>query len=129
MGIIYENGIVNGLINILLNEIENLENSCIYCFEQKSYTLYVKEEKGWEELSNTKFRNKIFYLQRNILKIFRSNNNIDELETDREYNIYNKRLKKICVEDFGIKIKTIRNELYRNTKINIQKLVMYDFTF
>ena len=125
--LVYENGIVDALINIIINELEYKE--CLFCFEQKSYTLYVKGEKEWFELSNDKFRKKIFYLQRKLLKKFREENNVDNLETDREHNIYNKRLMSICIENFGGKIKNIRNEIYRIRKQNINKLVKYDFEF
>jgi hypothetical protein len=121
--LVYENGIVDALINIIINELEYKE--CLFCFEQKSYTLYVKGEKEWFELSNDKFRNKIFYLQRKLLKKFREENNVDNLDTDREHNIYNKRLMSICIENFGGKIKNIRNEIYRIRKQNINKLVKY----
>jgi len=125
--LVYDNGIVDALINLIINDLEY--NECLYCFEQKSYTLYVKGVDKWYEISNNEFRNKIFYLQRKILKRFREENNIDDLDTDREHNMYNKRLMSICIENFGVKIKNIRNEIYRIRKQNINKLVKYDFEF
>ena len=44
-------------------------------------------------------------------------NKIDNLLTDREHNIYNKRLMSICVDGFGLKIRGIKNEIYRNMKM------------
>lgn len=129
MKLVYDNGIIEGLIELLNNELEQIESKPLYCFEQKSYALYVKGENGWEEISNEAFRNKVFYLQRKILKKFREENSIDKLDTDREHNIYNKRLMSICVDKLGVKIKNIKNDIYRINKQNINKIVKYDFEF
>ena len=129
MKLVYENGIIEGLIQLLSNELREIESKPLYCFEQKSYALYVKEVESWVEISNETFRNKIFYLQRKILKKFREENSIDNLETDREHNIYNKRLMSICVDKLGVKIKSIKNDIYRINKKNINKIVKYDFEF
>jgi hypothetical protein len=129
MKLVYENGIIEGLIQLLSNELREIESKPLYCFEQKSYALYVKEVESWVEISTETFRNKIFYLQRKILKKFREENSIDKLETDREHNIYNKRLMNICVDKLGVKIKNIKNDIYRINKQNINKIVKYDFEF
>ena len=127
--LVYENGIIEGLIQLLSEELKEIESKPLYCFEQKSYVLYVKGADGWMEISNEIFRNKVFYLQRKILKKFREENSIDNLETDREHNIYNKRLMSICVDKLGVKIKSIKNDIYRINKQNINKIVKYDFEF
>ena len=129
MNSIYENGIIEGLTQILIEKLDENESKCIYCFEQKSYTLYVKKEETWGILDNNDFQKNIFYLQRKILKKFREENSIDSLQTDRDHNIYNKRLQNICDINMKTKIKNIRNDLYRHIKVNIEKLVSYDFTF
>ena len=129
MDLVYNNGIIEGIIEIISDELEKTEMKPLYCFEQNSYTLYMKDENGWIEMSNEIFRNRIFYLQRKILIKFREENSIENLETDREHNIYNKRLMNICVTKFGVKIKNIKNEIYRTMKKNINKIVKYDFEF
>jgi len=129
MKLVYENGIIEGLIQLLSNELREIESKPLYCFEQKSYVLYVKGVDSWMEISNETFRSKIFYLQRKILKKFREENSIDKLDTDREHNIYNKRLMSICVDKLGVKIKNIKNDIYRINKQNINKIVKYDFEF
>jgi len=124
---VYDMGIVEGIINILESKMG--DEKPIMCFESRSYVLYVRDEKGWKQIKEEEFKKYILYIQREILKVFREKNPVDDLFTDREHNIYNKRLMSICIEKFIIKIKNIRNELYRKNKVNINKIVKYDFIF
>lgn len=126
---IYDMGIVDGSSNLLKRLLMKMDEKPLLCFERKSYTLYIKGEKGWEIMTDEKFQQCICFLQREILKIFRDNNPVEKLKTDRDHNIYNKRLMKICIENFSVKIKNIRNDLYRNMKININKIIKYDLIF
>ena len=126
---VFEVGIIDGLINIINNKLENMCEKPLMCFERKSYVLYVNNEEGWEKLSEEEFKKGICYLQREILKYFRMQNPMESIITDKEHNIYNKRLMSICVDNFSSKIKNIRNEIYRINKINIDKIIKYDFIF
>ena len=126
---VFEVGIIEALTNIINNKLENMDEKPLMCFERKSYVLYVNDENGWTKLSEEEFKKGVCYLQREILKFFRLQNPIESITTDKEHNIYNKRLMSICVDNFSSKIKNIRNEIYRMNKINIDKVIKYDFIF
>jgi hypothetical protein len=126
---IYDDGIEDGLIKIIEINMEKQEKKPFISFERKSYVLYSNGEKGWMEVKEDNFKSCILGLQKKALKQFRKLNPVDKLKTDREHIIYNKRLISICDVKFSNKIKNIKNELYRKNKININKLVKYDFIF
>jgi len=126
---IYEYGIIEGITKLLKENLNLMEEKPIICFEMKSYMVYVKCEEGWEKLESDEFKKNICYLQRKILTEFRNKNSIEKLKTDREHNIYNKRLRKICNSNFSIKINEIRNNIYRSTKVNINKIINYSFEY
>jgi hypothetical protein len=127
--VIFNEGIIEGIMNILNNSLKNEEEKPLMCFEEKSYVLYYKDIDGWKKLSDDEFKKGVCYLQREMLKYFRQQNPVDNLFTDKEYNTYNKRLMNICVSNFSSKIKNIRNEIYRHNKVSINKIVSYDFDF
>ena len=124
---VYELGIIEGIIHILDSKMT--EDKPIICFERKSFVLYVRDDMGWKKMSDSEFKKYILCIQRLVLKKFRLDNAMDSLLTDQQNNLYNKRLKRICIENLPIKIKNIKNELYRKNKINIDKIVKYDFVF
>ena len=126
---VYNDGIIEGIISILNEHLNKCEETPLMCFEEKSYVLYEKAEGGWRKLSDDEFKKGICYLQREILKYFRQENPVEELFTDKEHNIYNKRLMNICVSNFSSKIKNIRNDIYVHNKKSINKIVSYDFDF
>ena len=126
---IYDDGIEEGLLKILEMKLDKMDSKPFICFERKSYVLYCMGDNGWEELEEDEFKRYILGLQKKALKKFRKLNPVDKLETDRQHNIYNKRLMSICDAKFSKKIKNIKNELYRKNKMNINKLVKYDFVF
>ena len=127
--IIYEVGIIDGIIEIINQKLKQMNEKPLICFERKSYNLYVKDINGWVLMKDKDFKKYMCYFQKQILKLFRENNPITSLKSDKEHNMYNKRLMKICVENFSTKVKTIRNEIYRINKINIDKIIKYDFVF
>jgi len=126
---IYEHGILEGLTKILRDELKGMDEKPIMCFERKAYVLYVKTENGWSILESKEFKKNMCYLQRKILEKFREKNMIEQLKTDSGHNIYNKRLLKICNNNFAVKMNQINNSLYRNMKININKIINYTFEF
>lgn len=129
LDVVFNEGIIEGIVSILNNSLTNEEEKPLMCFEEKSYTLYYKTIDGWKKLSDDEFKRGVCYLQREMLKYFREQNPVDELYTDKEHNTYNKRLMNICVSNFSSKIKNIRNDIYRHNKVSINKIVSYDFDF
>ncbi len=127
--IVYNEGIIEGITSILNENLSKCEEKPLMCFEEKSYVLYEKTIDGWKKLKDDEFKKGVCYLQREILKQFRLLNPIEDLITDKQHNLYNKRLMNICVDNFSSKIKNIRNDVYVYNKKSINKLVSYDFDF
>lgn len=126
---VYKEGIIEGLAHILNEKLKDMNDVPLMCFERKSYELYVKDENKWEKIDDKEFKKYILSMQRKLLKLFRERNPVERLDTDEEHNTYNRRLRSICVDNFTRKIKNIKSEIYRKNKVNMNKLVKYDFVF
>ncbi len=115
---IFENGILNGIFNILKNNLPLEFDNPIKAFEHKAGSLFVFQEKKWNMLNTEDFKKLISKINKRIIIKFK-----DWTNEQREAN----QLQKYPYDDYvmmiftnNIKESEIKTKLYNYLKISIE---------
>ena len=131
--IIFKKDYVDGIVSILLNKINELENNVpLKGFNTKEGILYLycKSSKSWIQMSNEELNKTIKFFSKNILNQF----SIWESETKKTMRpddfseIYILNMKKILGGNFNTNNlnNLLKNRLYKNIKTNVKSICSYE---
>ena len=132
---IFQKDYVDGIVNIILNKIEELDNNIqlpLKGFSTKEGILYIylKSNNGWLHLTNEELNKTIKYFNKNILNEFRVWKN--EMQTKMNEDDYSEisilNMKKVLGGNFHNKNPNIliKNKLYKNIKTNVKSISSYE---
>ena len=132
---IFQKDYVDGIVNIILNKIEELDNNIqlpLKGFSTKEGILYIylKSNNGWLQLTNEELNKTIKYFNKNILNEFRVWKN--EMQTKMNEDDYSEicilNMKKVLGGNFHNKNPNIliKNKLYKNIKTNVKSISSYE---
>ena len=129
--IIFENNIIDGVVEIINNYLQRYEISPIKAFEQKDNTLYIFTENGWKVLTNDEYVSTISNIYKSIMTAFKywQDKNEKYLYTNDFSEKYVKYVKKIMGGDISIdrqRAKIHRN-LYKSIKLDLHNITEYEF--
>ena len=68
--IVFNEGIIEGIVSILNNSLINEEEKPLMCFEEKSYVLYYKTSDGWKKLNDEEFKRGCVLFTKGDVKVF-----------------------------------------------------------
>lgn len=132
LDIIFENSIVEGIVEIINNYLQRCECYPIKAFEQKDNTLYVYTENGWKLLTNDDYIVIISNIYKNIMTAFKiwQDKNESRLYTNEFSEKYVKYVKKIMGGDIPIERQRakIHRNLYKYIKSDLANTIEYEFT-
>ena len=120
LNFIFENGILNGIFNVLKNNLPLESDNPIRAFEHKGGTLFVFQNKKWNPLNNEDFKKLISKINRRVVIEFK-----EWTKEQREAN----QLQKYPYDDYvmmiftnNIKESEIKTKLYDYLKISIKSI-------
>lgn len=130
--IIFKKDYVDGIVNIILNKINILENNVpLKGFSTKENILYIylKSLKSWIQISNEELQKTIKYFSKNILNQF-SKWEIETKKTmkpDYFSEIYILNMKKVLGGNYDYKNlnNLVKSRLYKNIKTNVKNISTY----
>ena len=131
--LIFKNDYINGIIEIINNILIRNNNIPLKAFNQKENCLYFysKENKYWKILENDDFNKFIKYFSKNLLNIFAKWKLVTELKLSNEEfsEIYIKNMKKVIGGNFEKKNinQILHNKIYKLIKVDLKKIVTYEF--
>ena len=132
--IIFNSNFINGASEILQNIINQHKTSGfdlpLKSFDQKDNLIYVFKEK-WEILSQEDFEKIFDFISKGILREFKKwqEENNYQLYAEDFSSVYIDNLKKIMGggDSLDKQKKIIHKNLYKYLKINLQKIIKYEF--
>ena len=144
--IIFKKDYVEGILEIINNNIDNIDNITdktgtknntnslpIRAFNQKDNCLYIylKKYNSWKLMKADEFCNYVHYFNKNILNIFgRWNENAKLNMKHEDYSdLYVVNMKKVIGGNFEKKNinNLLKNKLYKHLKVDLKKVVTYEF--
>lgn len=132
LDIIFETNIIDGIIEILNNNLQKYEIYPVKAFEQKDNTLYIYCKNEWKILTNDNYIVIISNIYKNIMTVFKDwqDRNESKLYTNEFSEKYIKYVKKIMGGDIPIdrqRAKIHRN-LYKLIKLDLNNTIEYEFS-
>jgi len=131
--IIFKKDYIDGIINIILNKINNIENDIPlkgFTTKEGKLYIYIKSSKCWIELSNEELNKTIKYFNKQILNEFNiwKNEAQKTMKTDDFSEIYILNMKKVLGGNFDNKNlnNLLKNRLYKHIKINVKSICSYE---
>lgn len=124
--IIFENGIVNGFVKLILNHVKNTQ--FIKCFEQKRNILYIFHEK-WQIMDDKDFIKIVNTLNVQVFNAFSQyrNENLDKCDDDSFQIDLNNKTKIIMSEiPFNDICTKTKNKLYLSLKECFKNIIEID---
>lgn len=139
INIIFKKDYVEGILEIIINVIDNINDKTdtinilpIKAFNQKENNLYIylKNINCWKLMEANEFNNFVRYFNKNILNVFaRWNENAKLTLNNEDYSdLYVVNMKKVIGGNFEKKnVNTIlKNKLYKHFKCDLKKVISYD---
>jgi hypothetical protein len=131
--IIFKKDYLDGIVNIILNKINILENNVpLKAFSTKENILYIylKSLKSWIQISNEELQKTIKYFSKNILNEFGKweSETKKTMRPDDFSEIYILNMKKVLGGNYDSKNlnNLIKTRLYKNIKINVKSISSYE---
>lgn len=132
LDIIFENNIIDGIVEIINNYLQRCEVYPIKAFEQKDNTLYVYTQTGWKLLTNDDYVTIISNIYKKIMTAFKcwQDKNESRLYTSEFSEKYVKYVKKIMGGDIPIERQRakIHRNIYKSIKLDLNNTIEYEFT-
>lgn len=136
LNIIFKKDYVEGIMEIIINNINNSENNTLIplkAFNQKENNLYIylKNINSWKLMEANEFNKFIHHFNKNILNIFaRWNENAKLTLNNEDYSdLYVVNMKKVIGGNYEKKNinNILKNKLYKHLKYDLKKIITYDF--
>ena len=116
LNIIFDNGFVNGVVNILTNNFINFNT--LKCFKEKKNMIYVYYENTWIDLPDNIYTSLIKNINSQLLSVFKEyqDNHIEKMDDVDFHDKHHKNLTKLlCINiDFDVKCNRIKKKIYDN---------------
>ena len=129
--IIFENNIIDGVVEIINNYLERYEIPPIKGFKQKDNTLYIFTKNGWKVLTNDEYIYIISNIYKSIMTAFKywQDKNEKYLYNNEFSDKYVKYVKKIMGGDMSIdrQREKIHRNLYKSIKLDVYSITEYEF--
>jgi hypothetical protein len=120
-----KNGFINGVSNIFIKHLEELEptNRPICCSDKKGTQMYIKDDDKWEKDQNGKFENEINHMTKKHIEVLKEweTEHPNWKDSDKETQVYMELVQKIMGgsndTDREKNIKQIKRNVGKNTII------------
>ena len=136
---IFDNNLVDGILQILVDRIEQNNIDCIKCYEQKKNILYIynvydsnnSDSKKWIEITKDDFKNNMNKIYSKCLQTFDiyKNENEEKMKTDSDFqDQYTKNFMKLIntKPSFDVLCVRIKNKLYTEIKESFSSITEFE---
>ena len=126
---IFTLGYVDGVVNII-KETLNTFGNCIKCFEQKKNTIFIFRDSKWKIMNIEEFENLLNIINSLVMKQFKIWQNKNKSLIFDNSNKYQEYVQKIVGNGLSKEIihKQVKSKLYNQLKVNLKRIIEFEFT-